>query len=105
VGTDALAFHSAYESNDTHDEANHAHSCEYRFTTADTPSATVKEYDPTTDDYEPNRHDNIRDSHLSGAPYELSVTDFLALSADQSKAGIVNLWGIGKHVLRPCAPD
>jgi hypothetical protein len=54
TGTDALAFHSAYESNDTHDDANHTHCREYHFSATDTPSVTVEEYDPTTDDYEPN---------------------------------------------------
>jgi hypothetical protein len=66
AGTDALSFHSAYEADDTKDDANYAHSCEDHFSAADTPSDTVKEYDVTTDDHEPNRHDNIRDSHFLG---------------------------------------
>jgi hypothetical protein len=64
VGTGALRLHSGYESNDTHDDANHTHGCEDDFSAADTPPVTVKEYDPTTDDYEPNRSDNI--SHFLG---------------------------------------
>jgi hypothetical protein len=82
--TDALAFHSAYEADDTQDEANYAHSCEYDFPAGDTPSVTVKEYDPTTDNNEPNRHDNIRDSHFLGLLMIKLLSISLRWSAAQS---------------------